>query len=67
MIKRLQDSISEKKAPIVVGLDPTLKLIPERVKQKAFLKKGETLEGAAQIIHSGKSFPSEEVLKVKAS
>ena len=50
MIKRLQDSISEKKAPIVVGLDPTLKLIPERVKQKAFLKKGETLEGAASAV-----------------
>lgn len=50
MIKRLTERIVQTGAPIVVGLDPTMKLIPECVKNKAFAEKGETLEGAAEAI-----------------
>ncbi len=50
MIKRLCDEIEKKNAPIVVGLDPNLKFVPEHLKQKAFKEKGETLEGAAKAI-----------------
>lgn len=47
MISQLMQKIREKKAPIVVGLDPMLSYIPEDIKKKAFEAKGETLEGAA--------------------
>ena len=50
MISKLVDSIVKKKAPIVVGLDPTMALIPDCVKKAAFEKFGETLEGAAEAI-----------------
>ena len=50
MIDRLVSNIKEKKAPIVVGLDPMLSFIPEAVKAKAFAECGETLEGAANAI-----------------
>lgn len=36
MIDRLIDKIVEKKNPTVVGLDPTLKMIPAYIKNKAF-------------------------------
>ena len=47
MIEKLIAQIKEKQAPIVVGLDPNLKFVPEFIKQKAFAELGETLEGAA--------------------
>lgn len=50
MIKQLTEKIIKTGAPIVVGLDPTMKLIPECVKNQAFEEKGETLEGAAEAI-----------------
>ena len=50
MINELIKQIKAKNAPIVVGLDPTMKLIPECVKKEAFAKCGETLEGAAEAI-----------------
>ncbi|MBR1876033.1 MAG: orotidine-5'-phosphate decarboxylase [Lachnospiraceae bacterium] len=50
MIKRLIDEIIKKEAPIVAGLDPTLKMIPESIKKKAFEEKGETLEGASAAV-----------------
>ncbi|MBR5376034.1 MAG: orotidine 5'-phosphate decarboxylase, partial [Lachnospiraceae bacterium] len=50
MIKRLCDEIEKKNAPVVVGLDPNLKFVPEDIKQKAYSEKGETLEGAAKAI-----------------
>ena len=50
MIERLIDGIVKKNAPIVVGLDPTMELIPDCVKTKAFEKKGEDLKGAGQAI-----------------
>ena len=34
----------------MVGLDPTLKFVPDHIKKAAFEEKGETLEGAAEAI-----------------
>ena len=50
MIDRLIEGIKEKKAPIVVGLDPNLKFVPGHLKKQAFEEYGETLEGAAEAI-----------------
>ncbi len=50
MIDQLIQKIKEKQAPVVVGLDPTLALIPEAVKQEAYREYGETLEGAAEAL-----------------
>lgn len=50
MIQKLIDKIQKTSAPIVVGLDPTMKFIPSAIKQKAFEEYGETLEGAAEAI-----------------
>ena len=50
MINKLIDRIQKTEAPIVVGLDPMLKFVPEHIKQQAFAEYGETLKGAAQAI-----------------
>lgn len=50
MINKLIAKIRETNAPIVVGLDPMLKYVPEHIKQKAFGEYGETLEGAAEAV-----------------
>lgn len=50
MINKLVSKIKKLKAPIVVGLDPMLKYIPEHIKLKAFRERGENLEGAAEAI-----------------
>lgn len=50
MINKLVENIKKTNAPIVVGLDPMLNYIPDRVKAKAFAEFGETLEGAAEAI-----------------
>lgn len=50
MINRLVNNIQKAGAPIVVGLDPTLKMIPSHIKEKAFAEFGETLEGAGEAI-----------------
>ena len=50
MIGKLIRAIDEKNAPVVVGLDPTLPLIPDHIKEAAFKKCGENLEGAAEAI-----------------
>ena len=50
MINKLVKKIQERKAPIVVGLDPMLSYIPEFIKKQAFEEKGETLAGAAEAI-----------------
>ena len=47
MISKLIDKIEKTKAPIVVGLDPQLSFIPERILSKCFEEKGKTPEGAA--------------------
>lgn len=50
MINRLISGIREKKAPIVIGLDPMLSYVPEYIKKKAFKERGENLDGAAEAI-----------------
>ncbi len=50
MINKLIENIINTNAPIVVGLDPMLKYIPEHIKAAAYEEFGETLEGAAEAI-----------------
>ena len=50
MINKLITKIQKTNAPIVVGLDPMMKFVPEYIKQAAFVEYGETLEGAAEAI-----------------
>ena len=50
MISKLINEIVNKKAPVVVGLDPNLKFIPEHLKKNATEEKGETLEAAAAAV-----------------
>lgn len=50
MINKLVEKIRKTNAPIVVGLDPMLKYIPEHITKKAYAEFGETLEGAAEAI-----------------
>ncbi len=50
MIQKLIEKIQKTSAPIVMGLDPTLQLIPEHIQKAAFEKCGETLEGAAEAV-----------------
>ena len=50
MINQLIANIKKTGAPIVVGLDPMLKYIPEHIQKKAFAEFSETLEGAAEAI-----------------
>lgn len=50
MINKLMDKIKQTNAPIVVGLDPMLKYVPEQIKKQAFSEYGETLQGAAEAI-----------------
>ena len=50
MINKLVQKIKQTGAPIVVGLDPMMKFIPEQIQKKAFAEFGETLEGAAEAI-----------------
>lgn len=50
MIQKLIEKIENTSAPIVMGLDPTLQLIPEHIQKEAFSEFGETLEGAAEAV-----------------
>lgn len=50
MINELIEKIKKTGAPVVVGLDPTLKLIPKHLLEKAYKEYGENPEGAAQAI-----------------
>ena len=50
MINKLVEKIKKTEAPIVVGLDPMMKFIPEHITKAAFAEHGETLEGAAEAI-----------------
>lgn len=50
MINRLIEKIKQTNAPIVVGLDPMMKFVPEHIQKAAFAEHGETLEGAAEAI-----------------
>ncbi len=50
MIDRLTEKIRKTQAPIVVGLDPTMKLIPGHLLKRAFAEYGETMKGAAEAV-----------------
>ena len=50
MIDKLIEKIKKTGAPIVVGLDPMMKFVPEHIKEAAFGEWGENLEGAAEAI-----------------
>lgn len=50
MINKLVEQIKKTNAPIVVGLDPTLKMIPEHIMKAAIAEHGETLEAAGEAI-----------------
>ena len=50
MINQLVGKIKTTGAPIVAGLDPTLKFVPEHIKKKAFAEYGETMKGAAEAV-----------------
>ncbi len=50
MINKLVKKISEQSAPVVVGLDPMLKYVPEHIQKAAYEQYGETLKGAAEAI-----------------
>ena len=50
MINKLVNKITKTQAPIVVGLDPMMKFIPEHIKEAAFKEYGETLAGAGEAI-----------------
>ena len=50
MINKLVDKIKKTEAPIVVGLDPMMKFVPEHIKRQAFDEYGETMKGAAQAV-----------------
>ena len=50
MIDKLVEQIQKKQAPIVVGLDPTEKLIPDYIIQNKIGEFGETLEAMGEAI-----------------
>lgn len=50
MINKINEMIKKTGAPIVVGLDPVLKYVPEQIKNRAYAEYGETLEGAGEAI-----------------
>lgn len=50
MIDQLIKMIKSTGAPIVVGLDPMMKFVPEHIKKAAFEEWGENLDGAAEAI-----------------
>lgn len=50
MINKLVENIKKTNAPIVVGLDPTMALIPKFIMDKAIREHGETLDAAAAAI-----------------
>lgn len=50
MINKLVEKIKKTNAPIVVGLDPMMKYIPEHIQKQAFDAYGETLKGAGEAL-----------------
>lgn len=50
MINKLVEKIKKTNAPIVVGLDPMMKYIPEHILKQAFDAYGETLKGAGEAL-----------------
>ena len=62
MINKLVAKIKKTEAPIVVGLDPTLKFIPEHILKKAYAEYGETLKAVGKC-RKGRSIGSSFVCK----
>lgn len=50
MINTLINRIKATHAPIVVGLDPMMRFVPEYLQKAAYAEYGETLEGAAEAL-----------------
>ena len=50
MIDKLIQKIQKTGAPVVVGLDPMMKFVPDHIRKAAFDEMGETLEGAAETV-----------------
>lgn len=50
MIDKLIEKIKKTNAPVVVGLDPMLRFVPEHIKKAAYDAWGENLDGAAEAI-----------------
>ncbi|NLG02939.1 MAG: orotidine-5'-phosphate decarboxylase [Clostridia bacterium] len=50
MIDKLIENIKKTNAPLVVGLDPTMKFVPESIQKQCFEEYGETLEAAGEAI-----------------
>lgn len=50
MINQLIANIKKTGAPVVAGLDPMMRFIPEHIQKKAFAEYGESLEGAAAAV-----------------
>lgn len=50
MINKLISKIQKTQAPIVVGLDPTMKFVPEHIQKEAFAEYGETMKGAVEAV-----------------
>ena len=50
MINKLVHKIQQTGAPIVVGLDPMMKFVPEHIQKQVYAEFGETLEGASEAI-----------------
>ncbi len=50
MIKKLIDNIVKKDAPIVVGLDPTLKFVPKHLLDECFENYGANLKGVSEAV-----------------
>ena len=52
MMQKLAEAIRKKEAPVCVGLDPQLSLIPKRITDAAYKVYGMTLEGASEAIEA---------------
>ena len=50
MINKLMTEIKKKNAPIVVGLDPNLSMIPVHIMKAAVEQYGKTLDAAAEAV-----------------
>ncbi len=50
-IDKLIESIKAKKSPVVVGLDPRIEKTPQFIKDVAFKRKGENIEGISEALY----------------
>jgi orotidine-5'-phosphate decarboxylase len=49
-IDRLVEKIKEKNNPAIIGLDPLLEYVPQKIRERAFKKHGVTAQGVAEAI-----------------